>query len=116
MACSRNDIPTSPVDLAKWLKISNKTFRVWRNGEYRAQTHQDIIDKALDRIHGDLINRIQTGAISPPSGIFLLKNWFGYKDVQDIVVAPKTPLGDLQNPEELRKRIEGTVIIEEEKE
>lgn len=63
-----------------------------------------------------MVNRVQVGAISPPSGIFLLKNWFGYKDVQDVVVTPKNPLGELQNPEELRRRIEGTVIIDDDKE
>ena len=59
-----------------------------------------------------MVNAFRTGAINPTSGIFLLKNWFNYKDVQDLVVAPKNPLGELQTPEELRKRIEGTVVLD----
>lgn len=110
--CNENDIAMSPADLAKWLKISSGTLRRWRNGEYRSSTHQKLIEDAWDNIEGDLVNSLRTGAISPPSGIFLLKNWFNYKDVQDLVVAPKNPLGELQNPEELRKRIEGTVIVD----
>lgn len=112
--CNKNDIPPSPADMARWLKISKKELERWRIGEFRRNTHQQIIEEAWTKLEADLTNRVQVGAISPPSGIFLLKNWMGYKDVQDIVVAPKNPLGELQNPEELRKRIEGCVVVEEE--
>lgn len=111
--CDKNDIPPSPADMARWLKITKKELERWRTGECRGNTHQRIIEDAWTKLEADLTNRVQVGAISPPSGIFLLKNWMGYKDVQDIVVAPKNPLGELQNPEELRRRIEGTVIIDD---
>lgn len=114
--CNKNDIATSPPDLARWLKTSKRNLMRWLNGEFRKETHQPLIEDAWTKLESDLVNRIQVGAISPPSGIFLLKNWMGYKDVQDIVVAPKNPLGELQNPEELRKRIEGCVVVEQEEE
>lgn len=110
--CNENDIAMSPADLAKWLKISSNALRRWRNGEYRSSTHKPLIEDAFDNIEADLVNAFRTGAINPTSGIFLLKNWFNYKDVQDLVVAPKNPLGELQTPEELRKRIEGTVVLD----
>ena len=34
---------------------------------------------------------MQNGKINPASGIFLGKNWFGYKDVADVVVTPNNP-------------------------
>lgn len=114
--CNKNDIAPSPPDLARWLKTTTDQLRRWRNGEYRKDTHQQLIEDAWTKLEADLVNRVQTGAINPASGIFLLKNWFSYKDVQDIVVAPKNPLGELQNPEELRKRIEGCVVVEQEEE
>lgn len=114
--CNKNDIATSPPDLARWLKTSKRNLMRWLNGEFRKNTHQPLIEDAWTKLEADLVNRVQVGAISPPSGIFLLKNWFGYKDVQDVVVTPKNPLGELQNPEELRRRIEGTVIIDDDKE
>lgn len=114
--CNKNDIAQSPPDLARWLKTSTDQLRRWRVGEYRKATHQPLIEDAWTKLEADLVNRIQTGAINPASGIFLLKNWMGYKDVQDVVVTPKNPLGDLQNPEELRKRIEGCVVVEQEEE
>lgn len=111
--CDENDISMSPADLAKWLKISSSSLRRWRNGEYRSSTHQKLIEDAWDNIEADLINSLRTGTISPPSGIFLLKNWFNYKDVQDLVVAPKNPLGELQDKKALEERIMGTVVVED---
>lgn len=111
--CNKNDIAPSPADMARWLKISMEVLRRWRIGEARKATHHQIIEIAFTKLEADLVNRVQVGAISPPSGIFLLKNWFNYKDVQDVVVTPKNPLGDLQNPEELRKRIEGTIVVDD---
>lgn len=72
-----------------------------------------MIEDAWDNIEADLINSLRTGTISPPSGIFLLKNWFNYKDVQDLVVAPKNPLGELQDKKALEERIMGTVVVED---
>lgn len=113
--CGRSGIPPSPAGLARWLKIKMDTLKSWLLGTSRKSTHQDIIEESFLKIHEDLVFRFQTGGINPTSGIFLLKNWFDYKDVQDVIIAPKNPLGDLQNPEELRKRIEGTVIVEDDK-
>ena len=53
---------------------------------------------------------MQNGKVNPASGIFLGKNMFGYKDTQDVVVTPQTPLGDYQSPEELQKRINASVV------
>lgn len=110
--CNENDVPPSPPGLARWLKINSSTLSTWRDGDFRKSTHQDIIEEAFLKIHEDLANRLQNGSISPPSGIFLLKNWFGYKDQQDIKVEQKNPLGELQDPETLRKRIEGCIVVD----
>lgn len=111
--CNKNDIATSPPDLARWLKTSKRNLMRWLNGEFRKSTHQTLIEDAWTKLEADLVNRIQVGAISPPSGIFLLKNWMGYKDVQDVVVTPKNPLGELQDKKALEERIMGTVVVED---
>ena len=51
--------------------------------------------------------------INPANGIFLAKNHFGYRDVQDVEITPKQPLGELADPGEIRKRLEGAKDIEE---
>ena len=37
------------------------------------------------------VDYMQNGKISPPTAIFLAKNFFGYKDVADVVVTPNNP-------------------------
>ncbi len=110
--CYLNDIKPQKPGLAKWIGVSRQTLDNWYSGELRGTTHRPIIEKAFAILEEDLYEQLQSGQISPPSGIFLLKNMFGYKDQQDVVVSQKDPLGELQNPEELRKRIEGTVVQE----
>lgn len=110
--CYQNGIKPQKPGLAKWLGISRQTLDTWYRGEHRKCTHQKIIQWAYGILEEDLYEQLQSGQISPPSGIFLLKNMFGYKDQQDVVVTNKDPLGELQDPEELRKRIEGCVVIE----
>ena len=44
---------------------------------------------------------MQSGKINPASGIFIGKNMFGYKDVQDVVVTPNNPLDNGASPAEI---------------
>ena len=44
------------------------------------------------------------GKVSPPTGIFLSKNWFDYKDVADVVVTPNNPLQGM-DADTARKRL-----------
>lgn len=61
-----------------------------------------------------LVDYFQNGKTNPAAGIFLLKNQFQYRDVQDVVVTPNQPLGEMQNESELQKRIEQAVVIDAE--
>ena len=66
-----------------------------------------MIKEAFNFIENMWEQYMQNGKISPPNGIFLGKNHFGYKDVQDVVVQPQNPY-DSENPETVRnKYIEG---------
>ena len=47
---------------------------------------------------------MMNGQINPASGIFLGKNHFGYKDVQDLVVQPKQPLGEQADAEAIEEK------------
>lgn len=111
--CYQNDITPQKPGLAKWIGVTPRTLDRWYFGEIRNSTHREIMERAYGILEEGLYEQLQNGQINPGSGIFLLKNMFWYKDVQDIAVAPKNPLGDLQNIEELRKRIEGTVVDED---
>ena len=72
---------------------------------------QSVYDKIKDFVKGynDLMEEMWTdymtnGKISPPTAIFLAKNWYGYKDVADVVVTPNNPLQDM-NAEDARRRL-----------
>lgn len=102
--CMENDRKPQIVGMCNWLGISRETLNLWRNGEYRKDTHFDIVKKAVSMIEEQWADYMQNGKINPASGIFLAKNWFGYKDQTDVVVAPQNPLDNL-NAEEARKRL-----------
>ena len=55
---------------------------------------------------------MQNGKISPPNGIFLGKNNFDYKDVQDVVLTPNTPLQNI-DADESRKRLTSAIPDDE---
>lgn len=89
--CVDNDRKPQIVGLCNWLGISRETLSVWRNGEYRRDTHYDIVKKACAVIEEMWADYMQAGKLNPATGIFLAKNWYGYKDVADVVVTPNNP-------------------------
>ena len=102
--CSENDRRPQIVGLCNWLGISRDTLNKWVNGETRSATHSDIVKKAYDVMEEMWTDYMQYGKISPPTAIFLAKNWYGYKDVADVVVTPNNPMQDM-DAETARKRI-----------
>lgn len=101
--CFQNDRKPQLVGMANWLGVSRDTLNTWKRGEYRSETHSDIIKKAVDVLEEIWADYMQNGKINPASGIFLGKNFFGYKDVQDVIVTPNNPLENL-NGDQARKR------------
>lgn len=89
--CAENDRKPQIVGLCNWLGITRETLNTWKNGDVRSTTHTDIIKKAVNFIEEMWADYMLTGKINPASGIFLAKNWYGYKDVADVVVTPNNP-------------------------
>lgn len=99
--CMSNDMKPGVVGLANALGVSRKTLWAWNNG-VRGVTKPGTVDtvkKAYGFLEEMWENYMLNGKISPPNGIFLGKNWFDYKDVQDVVVTPNNPYpqGDVGN-------------------
>lgn len=110
--CAENDRKPQIVGMCNWLGVSRQTLNEWQNGVTRSSTHGDIIKKACSIIEEQWADYMTNGKINPASGIFLAKNWFGYKDQTDVVVAPQNPLDNL-NAEEARKRLMESIPDEE---
>lgn len=96
--CVDNDRKPQIVGLGNWLGVHRDTINSWMRGECRADSHSDLIKKAVEILHELWVDYMQNGKINPASGIFLGKNMFGYKDVQDVVLSPGNALGDSGDP------------------
>jgi len=89
--CADNDRKPQIVGMCNWLGISRDTLNQWKNGECRSATHTDMIKRAVSVIEEMWADYMQAGKLNPATGIFLAKNWYGYKDVADVVVTPNNP-------------------------
>ena len=110
--CAENDRKPQIVGMCNWLGISRDTLNKWCRGETRNSTHSDIIKKACTFIEEMWADYMLSGKINPASGIFLGKNWYGYRDVADVVVTPNNPMGDVDS-ENARKRLLEAIPPEE---
>ena len=102
--CAENDRRPQVVGMCNWLGISRQTMNEWKNGVVRGATHGDIIKRAYGVMEEMWTDYMLYGKVSPPTGIFLSKNWFDYKDVADVVVTPNNQMQDL-DAEAARKRL-----------
>lgn len=115
--CMANDKKPNIKGLGNWLGVDRSTVNSWKRGEYRSETHSPLIKKAVDILEDLWVDYMLNGKVNPASGIFLGKNMFGYKDVQDIQFIPQQPLGDQLSPEEIAKRagitdVNGAIDVE----
>lgn len=103
--CVENDRKPNMVGMANWLGVDRDTVKTWKTGEYRSSTHSAVIKKAINILEELWVDYMQNGKVNPASGIFLGKNMFGYKDVQDVTLTPGSPLGDQPDQKALEERI-----------
>lgn len=86
--CVDDDIKPSVKGLLNSLRVAKSTLWEWRQGNFRAGTHQAIILEAYDVLEALWLDYMQNGKINPVSGIFLGKNLFQYADKQEVVLTP----------------------------
>lgn len=86
--CAENDMKPTVKGFLNALKLAKSTLWEWKQGNYRADTHQGVILEAYDLLEALWEDYMQNGKINPVSGIFLGKNNFGYQDKQEYVVTP----------------------------
>lgn len=102
--CIANDRKPTLVSWSNWLGVHRDTLNSWRRGEYRGSTHSDYIKKIVSIMEEIAVDMFQNGKINPAAGIFLLKNFYGYKDVQDVVLTPNQPLGGDVDPVDVAQK------------
>lgn len=96
-------IPPTIQEMALYCGYTAQTLNDWKNGKSKGFCDSDnstpstavIIKKAIEILHGMDMVLTQSGKINPVAYIWKAKNWYGERDVQEIVV---TPSGDRTVP------------------
>ena len=104
--CADNDRKPNIKGLGNWLGVSDETVIRWRKGDYRSDTHCEVIKKAVDLIQEMWWDYGHDGKCNPASWIFIGKNAFGMKDVQDVIVTPNNPLQNVNAETATERMIE----------
>ena len=82
--CQHSSIRPGIESLCMALHISRVTLFNWSNGINCSKQCQEYVRTAKSFIGAFIEQAMLGGKISPPSGIFLMKNWLGYKDAISI--------------------------------
>lgn len=78
--CQQSSIRPGIESLCLSLRISRTTLFNWSNGTNCSAKCQEYAQTAKAFIAAFIEQAMLGGKISPPSGIFLMKNWLSYKD------------------------------------
>lgn len=102
--CADNDMKPTVNGLSNALGVHRSTLQRWATGEVRKDTHCNLIKKAYNVLMELWEDYMVNGKINPVSGIFIGKNHFKYTDTQEVVITPNNPLGETEDPAEIRKK------------
>ena len=86
--CELNERKPNIVGLRNWLGISGTTFDAWRKGEYNNPC-VPMIQKVCSMLEEYAVDQVQETKANPANWLFLIKNWFGYKDQTDVIFGQK---------------------------
>lgn len=113
--CEDNDMKPSVVGLAVALGCSRDYLWKLRTGA--KGKNPDVVDtlkRAVELLDLQMVDYMQNGKINPVSGIFLMKNNFGYADKQEVVVTPNNPLEGDKDVAALEEQYQASVPVEAE--
>lgn len=102
LICAEDDFKPSVAGLALAIGTDRRRLWEWSQGEKSDRT--DTVKKAYRILNLMMEEYMQNGKINPVSGIFLMKNNFGYADKQEVVLTPNNPFGDAKDIKELEER------------
>lgn len=103
--CVERDMKPSVAGMAMALGVDRRTLWTWVTGQRNKPTKVvDTIKRAYLILNSMMEEWMQNGKINPVSGIFLMKNNFGYADKSEVVVTPNQPLGEPKSREEIEQR------------
>jgi len=101
---AEDDMKPSVAGLALALDI-DRTY-LWEIRAGRKGKNPEVantLKTAMKILDMQMVDYMQNGKINPVSGIFLMKNNFGYADKQEVVITPNNPLGDTKDTKALEE-------------
>lgn len=110
--CADNDRKPSMVGMANWIGVTRRSLTNWKRGEF-GDERTPVIQNACAILEEMAVDYFQNGKVNPAAGIFMLKNHYGYKDVQDVVVSPNNPIGDAAQQKQLEDKYLDIVDVDE---
>ena len=93
--CEESSVRPGVQALCTACHISRTTLFRWSSGKNCDKERQEIISMAKSFIDSFLEQVTLSGQVSPPVGIFLLKNWCNYKDT--ISLEDSTPKAETES-------------------
>lgn len=98
--CEQNDMKPSVAGYALALGIDRvNLWRIVTGATVKPAEVRNVLKRAYDLLNAQMEDYMQNGKINPVSGIFLMKNAWGYKDKQEIEVSANQ--GDTESPDQL---------------
>lgn len=113
MACAERNVKPTVPGLALSLGVTYSTIINHAKGlsSYDPEV-KEALDNGLLMLNATLESAMQEGKTAPVSGLFLLKNNFGYKDQSEITVRPQMPLGQGKSQKSLESEYLDSVVID----
>lgn len=102
--CAQNDMKPTVSGLASAFKTNRTTLLTWKNGQYRKESHQAIIQEAYTIMESLWEDYMQNGKINPVAGIFLGKNNYDYADKQEVTLTPNTGMPQAADLKEIEAK------------
>lgn len=113
--CQEEDMKPSVVGLAIALGVSRDyLWKVRTGNKGKNPAVVDTLKTAVELLDAQMVDYMQNGKINPVSGIFLMKNNFGYADKQEVVVTPNNPLDGDKDVAALEEQYKASVPIDTE--
>lgn len=111
--CAADDMKPSVSGLALALGVDRSYL--WQIREGIKGKNPDVVytlKKTMQLLDLQMVDYMQNGKINPVSGIFLMKNNFGYADKQEVVVTPQSPMGDTKDTKALEAEYVDSVVTD----
>lgn len=111
--CQASSIRPGIESLSAALHIDRSGLWRWSKGNGCSKRRQEAVNMAKGFIAAYLEQASLQGQVNPVTGIFLMKNWLGYKDTQTVEDARANSTRPNMTPSEILEQIEKDIPLDD---